>query len=135
MLPPYIERSQNSKKGIRLTKSITYTLNEGHATFFYNKLEYIRRRYREIQIEMGARGYKTNPQLSFEHLGLTEEYYNEWFPTYADELVNLERIEERIARKPQWYTYYGKKVEDWSKFYHNYKIKKESKGNKNGKND
>lgn len=121
MLPHYIERSRNSKKGIRLTESIKYILNTGHATFFYNKLEYIMRRYQEIQIEMTARGYKTNPQLSFKHLGLTKEYYNDWFPTRADELVNLDRIEERVARKPRWYTYCGKKIEDWSRFYRNYK--------------
>lgn len=121
LLPHYIERSLKSKKGIVLDTSERFTLNKGHAWFFYNKIGYVLKRYEEIGAEMRARGYNTNPRLSFEHLNLPPEYFKDWAPTEEDQLINLERIEERISQKPNWYTYRSRKLGDWGIFYKHYK--------------
>jgi len=49
MLPKSLVRSIKSKKGFdkkRISK--TYTLNEGHAYFFYNKLTFIENRFEDL---------------------------------------------------------------------------------------
>jgi len=32
-----------------------------------------------------------------------DELYNDWIPTIEDENIIRKRIEERIAKKPNWY--------------------------------
>lgn len=120
LLPPYLARSLKSKKGLVLTDSIRYTLNTGHARFFYNKIPYVVNRYRQLGEEMRKRGFNINPQLSFDHLNLPKECYTEWEPNEQDQLVNLERIESRISRKPAWYTYH-RRASNWQIFYQDYK--------------
>jgi len=115
MLPPYLERSINSKNGLALLDDKKYRLNTGHARFFYDKLEYVNKRYLEIELEMKARGFRTNPVLDLS--SFPRELFNDWKPTDEDMYNNLHRILTRINTKPRWYSYYRKKVKDWVKFY------------------
>lgn len=106
MLPAYLKRSIKSKNGLVLYERSEYTLNSGHARFFYNKLAYVEKRYKEIEIEMNKRGFKTNPTLNLSEF--PKVLYNDWIPTEADMINNLNRILTRIYEKPLWYTFYGK---------------------------
>ena len=106
MLPAYLKRSIASKEGLKLYEGSEYTLNSGHARFFYDKLAYVKDRYEKIGIEMNKRGYKTNPVLDLSMF--PKELFNWWVPTEVDQKNNIDRILTRICEKPLWYTYYGK---------------------------
>jgi deoxyribonuclease (pyrimidine dimer) len=118
MLPAFMKRSLKSKAGFSTTDSIKYTLNTGHAKFFYNKLNYVLKRYKEIELEMLKRGYQANPTLDLSIFD--KNLFNDWTPNEQDMLVNIERIKLRISKKPDWYTYYRKPC-NWNIFYTNKK--------------
>lgn len=115
MLPAYLKRSIASKDGLRLYEGSEYTLNTGHARFFYDKLAYVKDRYEKIQIEMNKRGFKTNPSLDLSMF--PKELFNWWEPTKIDKVNNLNRILTRIQEKPKWYSFRGQKIKDWIMFY------------------
>lgn len=117
MLPAYIKRSLKSKMGIVLSESNEYPLNTGHARFFYDKLEYVIKRYKEIELEMNARGFNTIPVLKSLIEDLPSELFKDWTPTEKDMTNNLHRILTRIDAKPKWYSYKGHKIKDWHIFY------------------
>ena len=105
MVPASLYRTLNSKVGLLKHKiSVRYTLNTGHVYFFYNKGKYLHKRYKQIVNEMKLRGFKpdvnrTFPIDVFKDNGL----YDDWIPTLEDYKVIRERIDEKIALKPEWY--------------------------------
>jgi len=81
-----------------------YTLNTGHVYFFYNKGAYLHKRYHELIDEMKKRGFQPDstrvfPTSVFKDNGL----YNDWMPSIEDYKIIRQRIEEKIAMKPNWY--------------------------------
>lgn len=117
MLPAYIKRSLNSKQGLILLDSSTYTLNTGHARFFYDKLEYVRLRYKDIELEMLDRGYRANPSLDLS--SFDKRLFGNWEPNSEDAYKNLDRIITRISMKPSWYSLRGQRLTlaEWISFY------------------
>lgn len=66
-------------------------------TFFYNKLEYLRQRYKELIREMRSRGY--NPQFPYPNdlfFGLDSHWMNDYTPTPTAMEINRARIQERL---------------------------------------
>ena len=100
-----LNRTLNSKVGYREDRvPKQYTLNTGHVYFFYNKGKYLHRRYKQLITEMKRRGFtpdKTRvfPTSVFKDNGL----YNDWIPRVEDYKIIRQRIEEKIAMKPEWY--------------------------------
>jgi len=90
-------------------------LGTGHARFFYDKLGYVENRYKQIEHEMHARGFKTNPNLELSDL--PKNLFNSWTPTKDDKILNLNRIIARISDKPKWYKFKNAQMEDWVDFY------------------
>lgn len=115
MLPAYLKRSVVSKDGLILYEGKEYVLNTGHARFFYDKLSYVYLRYKEIEVEMNKRGFRTNPTLDLTMF--PKSLFGRWIPTKEDQVANLNRILTRIQTKPKWYSYYGEKIDDWISFY------------------
>lgn len=115
MLPAYLDRSIKSKEGLKLYEGSEYTLNTGHARFFYDKLAYVADRYKKIEIEMKNRGFNVNPSLDLSRF--PEKLFNRWEPTKIDKVNNLNRILTRIQEKPKWYSFRGQKIKDWIMFY------------------
>lgn len=127
MAPHYFKKSFNSKKGIdfnAIPKS--YTLNSGHATFFYNKFGYIIKRHEELEQEMISRGFKIRSKNALEPLlkDIPKELFNNYVPTNADYKVNIERILDKIFQKfrdnkPKFYKLKGntKSILEWMLFY------------------
>jgi len=108
LLTQNLRRSFKSKRGIskdRIPKK--FTLNAGHILFFFSdKGLYIYNRYKKLQEEMKNRGF--NPQ--HETIDITvwpDGFYNDWQPTQVDIDVIMERINQKIQMKPQWYRYRG----------------------------
>ena len=74
-----------------------YTLGTGHVKFFYNKGEFLRRRFEdEIVPEMKRRGFKTNFTTYRMHPdGMNGDY----MPTNEAIEINRQRINERLGGK------------------------------------
>lgn len=71
-----------------------YKLGAGHVKFFYDKGEYLRKRFEEqIVPEMQARGFTTNYTIYRPHpAGLNQD----WIPTAEAQAINRKRIKERL---------------------------------------
>lgn len=72
-----------------------YTLGKGHVKFFYDKGEWLRRRFEEqIVPEMRKRGFATNFTKYRRH---PADLNDDWQPDEAALAVNRARIAERLA--------------------------------------
>ena len=99
MVPGSLKRTLKSKVGFRPERiSKKYTLNAGHVYFFYDKGEYLDKRYDELVEEMKFRGFNPDPERRF-----PQELYNDWMPTLEEQKIVKQRIEEKIKMKPNWY--------------------------------
>ena len=105
MVPAALNRTLNSKNGLDHNKiPKKYTLNKGHVYFFYNKGKYLNLRYLKIIKEMQYRGFQPNLNRKFpiEIFKLNNLYLN-WEPTKDDFKIIRERINKKLAEKPNWY--------------------------------
>ena len=76
MVPAALKRTLSSKKGLDESKiPINYTLNKGHVYFFYNKGEYLFKRYQQIIDEMKKRGFKPDIKRKFPRCKKTTSYW------------------------------------------------------------
>lgn len=75
-----------------------YTLGTGHVLFFYDKLQYILKRYHSLIEEMIVRGYSPNPISTSELCeGINKEWFGDYIPTVKALQINRERIEKRLS--------------------------------------
>lgn len=123
MMTNYINKSGNSAKGIVLCEiPVNYTLNKGHAKFFYNKIAFLNRRKQALVDEMLNRNMTVNvPKIDWSWLD-KDSYnvlHNDWSPTIEDLKINLERIVQRISIKDSWYRMRGTSYsfEYWQDLY------------------
>tara|TARA_B110000116_G_scaffold140098_1_gene121449 strand:+ start:33 stop:506 length:474 start_codon:yes stop_codon:yes gene_type:complete len=105
MVPAALKRTLNSKTGLDQSKiSKTYTLNSGHVYFFYDKGQYLCKRYKEIIDEMKRRGFKPNLSRKFpKDIFLKNNLYNDWTPQPEELEIIKKRIKSKIKQKPHWY--------------------------------
>ena len=103
MVGSALQRSLKSKNWNPNTIPKKFTLNTGHVKFFYDKGKYLFNRYKELRKEMKARGMTPDAKRIFKREQWPDELYNDWIPTIEDENIIRKRIEERIAKKPNWY--------------------------------
>ena len=105
MVPGSLNRTLNSKIGYQESRvPKQYTLNSGHVYFFYNKGKYLHKRYKELINEMKRRGFNPDSNRLFpDKIFKDNNLYNDWIPTIEDYKIIRQRIEERIADKPEWY--------------------------------
>lgn len=103
-----VKKSVHSKKIEEIKKKMTdkYVLGTGHVIFFYNKGEFLEKRYSSIVEELKNRKFsvqfdKLDVSIFIEN-GL---YYNDWVPSEEEIKISLERIKEKIAMKPLFYKY------------------------------
>lgn len=111
MVGPSLQRSLKSKNGFdknRIPKR--YTLNGGHVLFFYDKGEYLHKRYIDLINEMKLRGMNPNPSRNFPVEHFPDLYYNDWCSELGDFDIIRERINIRIAARPGWYKRNGKQL-------------------------
>ena len=117
MVTAYYLRSSKTKTGIDKSRiSPKYTLNQGHAYMWFNKMNYIRSRFYDIVKEMKSRGFATN----FDKLNFTNiptDAFGDYTVTQEDVRINLDRILIRLEKQPHWYKYNKSQVQDWVSFY------------------
>ncbi len=100
-----LKRTLVSKSGYQKSKvPKQYTLNTGHVYFFYNKGKYLDKRYQELIEEMKKRGFNPDKTRIFpKDVFVKNDLYNDWTPNPEDYKLIRQRIEEKIAMKPNWY--------------------------------
>lgn len=73
-----------------------FTLGKGHVKFFYNKLGYLLKRYKEIYNECLSRGYDVqNYESAWD--GIKPELMGDYKPTIRDVDIVMQRIKERTT--------------------------------------
>ena len=75
-----------------------FTLNTGHVRFFYDKLEYLRKRYEDLYKECLNRNFKITYYGSAWD-GIRKEFMNDYTPTQRDREIVEQRIKERLQDK------------------------------------
>lgn len=74
----------------------SYIMGKGHVTFFYDKGEYLSRRFKEIVDELTKRGYNLNYTVYRPHpYGMN----NDWEPDKTAQEINRARIRERLHER------------------------------------
>jgi len=103
MVGSALQRSLKSKSWDVNSIPKRYTLNKGHVKFFYDKGEYLFKRYDDIREEMLSRGMNPDPNRVFKTHQWPKSLYKDWTPEKSDYKIIRKRIQERIAQKPDWY--------------------------------
>lgn len=100
-----LKRSINAKSLRQLINSIPkkFTLNGGHVTFFYDKLEFLKKRFHRLADEMERRGYNPDRTRDQYFDGFPDCLYNDWTATEEDNNIVRARIKQRISEKPHLY--------------------------------
>ena len=79
-----------------------YCLGPGHVKFFYDKFQYLYKRYNIINNELIARGYDLSEYSAHVFLNTPTYLFNDWKPDTDDLELNRARIRDRMPKKPQW---------------------------------
>lgn len=98
----YLKKSYAT--GRPLSIPLFYKMSTGHVKFFYDKGQYLKRRFDELKQELRNRGMSPQVEWSlsiFKHYGLM----GDWEPDRDAVQVNVERICERIdeIENPKYY--------------------------------
>tara|TARA_R110000765_G_scaffold372134_1_gene462525 strand:+ start:2163 stop:2540 length:378 start_codon:yes stop_codon:yes gene_type:complete len=92
-IPNCIKSGRFNMKGI----PSEFTLGTGHVKFFYNKIAFLRDRYKTIYVECVKRGYNvTDYSESFENI--SNSFMGNYEPTVRDRDLLLQRIHERLTQ-------------------------------------
>jgi deoxyribonuclease (pyrimidine dimer) len=104
MLVGMLKRTLSSRRGYDPSRvPERFTLNKGHAYFFYNKGKWVHRRWSKVREEMRRRGFNLDPGVHFPVEEWPPDLYNDWAPRDDDVKISRERIELRISQKPWLY--------------------------------
>lgn len=101
---------QNGKKLKDFKISSVFILGTGHVTFFYDKLEFLRKRQIDLITECLKRGFKIQDTTVQDISDIPAEFSNDYVPTPDALKISQARLDEKIAQRPQWYKHYGKAI-------------------------
>ena len=118
MVPAALRRSLKTRRidDILINISTRYTLNTGHVKFFYPRMKFLTERYKLLTNELLIRRFNlSNPSDDFGQYtyDIPDAFKTDsWHPDKKEVDINVERICMRISEKPNWYRYYGERVEE-----------------------
>lgn len=108
MVPKSLARSISARgvPGVLRMIPPAYVLGTGHVSFFYDKGLYLAKRYALLREELDRRAYAYNADSALDPDGVFQRYpqlNNDWTPTAEALALVRDRIQSRVAMKPQWY--------------------------------
>lgn len=105
MVPAALKRSLRTIDPQRVKQSIPkqFTLNTGHVKFFYDKLEFLKKRFDILANEMERRGYVPDRNRKATFDGFDSMWYNDWESNSNADAIVRDRIKFRISQKPHLY--------------------------------
>ena len=74
-----------------------FTLGKGHVAFFYNKLEYLRKRYEDLYKECINRNFNVS-YYGNAWDNIPKHLMNDYIPTQKDEQIIRQRIKEKLEK-------------------------------------
>ena len=89
---------------------LSFRLNTGHVSFFYDKGAYLYARYEALKDELTRRGVNFDKTRALDPDGVLVQdprFMGSYTPTPQALEIVRERIRERVADKPDWYKYKG----------------------------
>lgn len=105
---PMVMTSAKRARVDLFTPSTKYTLNEGHVKFFWDKREFLERRWYYLIKELKLRGYQIDPDSRVVNWNALEKFEQVSWEADDDAIeINRRRIQEKIALRPSWYRYWG----------------------------
>lgn len=72
-----------------------YVLGAGHVKFFYDKMQFLEKRFNSLVAEMLRRGYSPTYRECPAFSQVSRRFYNDYQPTKAAIEINKQRIKER----------------------------------------
>lgn len=107
------------KRSIRAKKfpiiSNRYLLNKGHVSFFYNKRDFLEKRFILLIDELRNRNYDIDPSsrnVNFDIFDYAPCKQIIWEPDEKEININIERILLRYEAKKNFYKYFSKSMGD-----------------------
>ncbi|EOO0394343.1 endonuclease [Escherichia coli] len=100
----------NGKRVKDFKISSEFILGSGHVTFFYDKLEFLRKRQSDIITECLKRGFSIKDTEVPDISDIPVEWKNDYNPCKSAIKLSQQRLDEKILMKPHWYKYYGKNI-------------------------
>lgn len=101
---------QNGKRPSDFKISSTFILGSGHVTFFYDKLEFLRKRQSDIIDECLKRGFNIKETEVPDISDIPSAWCGDYTPHSGSVAISQARLDEKIAQRPAWYKYYGKAI-------------------------
>lgn len=74
-----------------------YVLGTGHVKFFYDKMEFLKKRFESLVEEMLYRGYSPNFRDSNIFIPQDKKFFNDYIPDEKAIKINKQRIKERSS--------------------------------------
>jgi deoxyribonuclease (pyrimidine dimer) len=106
LMAEYREITRISKLARPLNNYGKYCMGTGHVKFFYNKGGFLSERTEQLYQELKLRGFNiTYKQYQLHATALNQT----WQPTIEDEMINANRLNNKIDSKPNFYTYNKRK--------------------------
>lgn len=113
---PLVKNAQAKQSYSKIITKIpaNYKLNSGHVLFFYNKLEFIEKRYFALRDEVLNRGFNITLKDSITDFRneIPEIFYQDFIPNKTDLAISIIRLIEKITAKPNWYRFKGEIIND-----------------------
>ena len=99
-LPKNLQTSLNRKsKPFSLDEIPSqYTLGKGHVKYFFNKMQFLEKRFELLVNEMLRRGYNPTYRDSSIFTNCPKEFYNDYLPQEFEIELNRSRINERLKK-------------------------------------
>jgi deoxyribonuclease (pyrimidine dimer) len=110
-IPNAVRKLLENKGSFDILKGIPsdYVLGTGHVKFFYDKLQFIKKRHDSLKAE----GLARNMNLSLITInldGIPDFFKKDFVPSEKNVMLNILRIQERIQEKPNFYKYNKLKI-------------------------
>lgn len=80
-----------------------YRLGTGHMIFFLDKAKFLEDRHKLVKSELLRRGFNLRYTDDFEMPRVVSPQEDDWSPIDAEIQASRDRIEEKLAMKPEFY--------------------------------
>lgn len=106
------------KKKIQENKEITpwnqFTLWTGHVIFFYDKLLFLEKRFKNISLECKKRWFNIK-YSDYDISDFPSKFKKNYKPKLVDLKISRERLKIKIDEKKWFYKMYWKLIDEWKK--------------------
>lgn len=89
-----------------------FVLGTGHVRFFYKNGKFIEDRYKSVTDECIFRGFDAKYNFNDVWSRLGSQFRHDFVPEAKHIAISKQRILDRINSKPNYYRYYGEKIDE-----------------------